>query len=115
MPRGGREAITKNLVLREDQLPQKFLHPRTKKKSSKPVSLFRVFYLKLKSVTLIERNLKGNYVVCFQGDEYFISDDVFMNHHSDRKASLQPPVRKAMAVFSQKRNPNDNHYSRSMH
>ena len=53
--------------------------------------------------------------VFFQGDEYFISDDVFMHHHSDRKAPLQPPVRKAMAVFSQKRNPNDNHYSRSMH
>ncbi|XP_018446233.2 RNA-binding NOB1-like protein [Raphanus sativus] len=85
MPKSGRDAITKNLVLREDQLPQKYLHPKTKKKASKP------------------------------GDEYFISDDVFMNHHSDRKAPLQPPVRKAMAVFSQKRNPNDNHYSRSMH
>ncbi|CAF2167459.1 hypothetical protein HID58_026314 [Brassica napus] len=85
MPKSGRDAITKNLVLREDQLPQKYLHPKTKKKASKP------------------------------GDEYFVSDDVFMNHHSDRKAPLQPPVRKAMAVFSQKRNPNDNHYSRSMH
>ncbi|KAF8087633.1 hypothetical protein N665_0573s0006 [Sinapis alba] len=85
MPKSGRDAITKNLVLREDQLPQKYLHPKTKKKASKA------------------------------GDEYFISDDVFMNHHSDRKAPLQPPVRKAMAVFSQKRNPNDNHYSRSMH
>uniref|UniRef100_M4EI75 RNA-binding protein NOB1 n=1 Tax=Brassica campestris TaxID=3711 RepID=M4EI75_BRACM len=85
MPKSGRDAITKNLVLREDQLPQKYLHPKTKKKASKP------------------------------GDEYFISNDVFMNHHSDRKAPLQPPVRKAMAVFSQKRNPNDNHYSRSMH
>ncbi|KAF3516571.1 hypothetical protein DY000_02061061 [Brassica cretica] len=84
MPKSGRGAITKNLVLREDQLPQKYLHPKTKKKASKP------------------------------GDEYFISDDVFMHHHSDRKAPLQPPVRKAMAVFSQKRNPNDNHYSRSM-
>ncbi|CAA0406719.1 unnamed protein product [Arabidopsis thaliana] len=85
MPKGGREAITKNLILREDQLPQKLLHPRTKKKASKP------------------------------GDEYFVSDDVFLSHHSDRKAPLQPPVRKAMSVFSQKRNPNDNHYSRSMH
>ncbi|CAH8381864.1 unnamed protein product [Eruca vesicaria subsp. sativa] len=85
MPKSGRDAITKNLVLREDQLPQKYLHPKTKKKASKA------------------------------GDEYFISDDVFMNHHSDRKAPLQPPVRKALAVFSQKRNPNDNHYSRSMH
>ncbi|CAF2058060.1 unnamed protein product, partial [Brassica napus] len=85
MPKSGRDAITKNLVLREDQLPQKYLHPKTKKKASKP------------------------------GDDYFISDDVFMHYHSDRKAPLQPPVRKAMAVFSQKRNPNDNHYSRSMH
>ncbi|KAJ0260658.1 RNA-binding NOB1-like protein [Hirschfeldia incana] len=85
MPKSGRDAITKNLVLREDQLPQKYLHPKTKKKASNA------------------------------GDEYFISDDVFMNHHSDKKAPLQPPVRKAMAVFSQKRNPNDNHYSRSMH
>ncbi|KAF8103308.1 hypothetical protein N665_0188s0247 [Sinapis alba] len=85
MPKSGRDAITKNLVLREDQLPQKYLHTKTKKKASKP------------------------------GDEYFISDDVFMNHHGDKKAPLQPPVRKAMTVFSQKRNPNDNHYSRSMH
>ncbi|VVA91039.1 unnamed protein product [Arabis nemorensis] len=83
MPKGGRDGITKNPVLREDQLPQKFLHPRTKKKASKP------------------------------GDEYFISDDVFMYHHSNRKAPLQPPVREAMANFSQKRYPNDNHYSRS--
>ncbi|ESQ35709.1 hypothetical protein EUTSA_v10009994mg [Eutrema salsugineum] len=85
MPKGGRDAITKNLVLREDQLPEKFLHPKTKKKASKP------------------------------GDEFFVSDAVFMNHHSDKKAPLQPPIREAMAVFSQKRNPNDNHYSRSRH
>ncbi|CAH2038257.1 unnamed protein product, partial [Thlaspi arvense] len=85
MPKGGRDAITKNMALREDQLPQRFLHPKTKKKASKP------------------------------GDEYFASDDVFMNHHSYKKAPLQPPVREAMAVFSQKRNPNDNHYSRSRH
>ncbi|PQQ04421.1 uncharacterized protein Pyn_39020 [Prunus yedoensis var. nudiflora] len=35
LPQGGRDAITKNLVLREDQLPQKFLHPKTKKKANK--------------------------------------------------------------------------------
>ncbi|CAA7060802.1 unnamed protein product [Microthlaspi erraticum] len=81
-PKGGRDAINKNPVLREDQLPQRFLHPKTKKKASKP------------------------------GDEFFEAEDVFMNHHSDRKASS---VREAMAVFSQKRNPNDNHYSRSRH
>uniref|UniRef100_A0A1J3ICS4 RNA-binding protein NOB1 n=1 Tax=Noccaea caerulescens TaxID=107243 RepID=A0A1J3ICS4_NOCCA len=85
MPKSGRDGITKNMILREDQLPLKYLHPKTKKKASKP------------------------------GDECFISDDVFMNHHSDRKSPLQPPVRKALAIFSQKRNPNDNHYSRSMH
>ncbi|CAH2080028.1 unnamed protein product [Thlaspi arvense] len=85
MPKSGRDAITKNMVLREDQLPQKYLHPKTKKKASKP------------------------------GDESFISDDLFMNHHNDRNAPLQPPVREAMTIFSQKRNPNDNHYSRSMH
>lgn len=33
MPQGGRDAITKNPVLREDQLPQKFLYPKTKKKN----------------------------------------------------------------------------------
>ncbi|EOA29195.1 hypothetical protein CARUB_v10025467mg [Capsella rubella] len=82
MPKSGRDAITKNLVLREDQLP---LHPKTKKKATKP------------------------------GDEYFVSDDVFMNHHSNKKAPLQPPVRETMAILRQKRNPNDNHYSRSMH
>nr|POF14487.1 hypothetical protein CFP56_15366 [Quercus suber] len=35
LPQGGREAIAKNLILREDQLPQKFLHPKTKKKMNK--------------------------------------------------------------------------------
>lgn len=38
LPQGGRNAITKNPVLREDQLPQKYLHPKTKKKANKPVS-----------------------------------------------------------------------------
>lgn len=37
LPQGGREAIAKNLVLREDQLPQKFLYPKTKKKINKQV------------------------------------------------------------------------------
>ncbi|XP_065621143.1 uncharacterized protein LOC136063989 [Quercus suber] len=35
LPQGGREAISKNLILHEDQLPQKFLHPKTKKKMNK--------------------------------------------------------------------------------
>ncbi|KAI4315400.1 hypothetical protein L6164_028215 [Bauhinia variegata] len=84
LPQGGRDAITKNLVLREDQLPQKFLHPKTKKKVNK------------------------------QDDDFFSSDSMF-THHTDKRAPFQPPVRKALAVFSGKRNPNDNHYSRSKH
>lgn len=82
LPRGGRDAITKNPILREDQLPHKLLHPKTKKKANKP------------------------------GDEFFASDD-FFSHHTDKKTSLRPPVREALAVFSGKRNPNDNHFSRS--
>ncbi|KAE9452079.1 hypothetical protein C3L33_16017, partial [Rhododendron williamsianum] len=83
LPKGGRDAITKNPILREDQLPQKFLYPKTKKKNK-------------------------------QGDDIFSSDDIF-RHQTGKKAPLQPPVRKALAVFSGKRNPNDNHYSRSKH
>ncbi|KAM3693434.1 hypothetical protein ACJW31_08G166600 [Castanea mollissima] len=83
LPQGGREAITKNLILREDQLPQKFLHPKTKKKMNK------------------------------QGDDIYTADD--FGRHVDKRAPLQPPVRKALAVFSGKRNPNDNHFSRSKH
>lgn len=85
LPQGGRDAVSKNVILREDQLPQKFLYPKTKKKSTK------------------------------QGDDFFVSDDIFSHHHSHKKAPFQPPVRKALAVFSGKRNPNDNHYSRSKH
>ncbi|KAF7810265.1 RNA-binding protein NOB1 [Senna tora] len=32
---------------------------------------------------------------------------------ADKRTPFQPPVRKALAVFSGKRNPNDNHFSRS--
>ncbi|KAK2989085.1 hypothetical protein RJ640_018874, partial [Escallonia rubra] len=83
LPQGGRDAITKNPILREDQLPQKFLYPKTKKKNK-------------------------------QDDDIFASNDLFL-HHTDKKAPLRPPVRKALAVFSGRRNPNDNHFSRSMH
>ncbi|XP_041994514.1 RNA-binding NOB1-like protein [Salvia splendens] len=79
LPQGGRDAITKNPILREDQLPQKFLYPKTKKKNK-------------------------------QDDDFFIPDDIFL-HHNDKKAPLQPPVRKALAVFSGKRNPNDIRYA----
>ncbi|KAL6496763.1 hypothetical protein OROHE_027325 [Orobanche hederae] len=78
-PQGGRGAVTKNPVLREDQLPQKFLYPKTKKKNK-------------------------------QDDDFFVPDDIF-RHHTDTKAPLQPPVRKALAVFSGRRNPNDNHFA----
>ncbi|KAK9270521.1 hypothetical protein L1049_026102 [Liquidambar formosana] len=81
--KSGRDAITKNPILREDQLPQKFLYPKTKKVNK-------------------------------QGEDIFTSDHIFY-HHTDKKAPLKPPVRKALAVFSGKRNPNDNHYTRSMH
>ncbi|GAV57932.1 NOB1_Zn_bind domain-containing protein [Cephalotus follicularis] len=84
LPLGGREAITKNLILREDQLPQKFLHPKTKKKANK------------------------------QGDDFFTSDIIF-THHTSKKVPLQPSIGKALAVFSGKRNPNDNHFSRAKH
>ncbi|KAM7258103.1 hypothetical protein ACFE04_013844 [Oxalis oulophora] len=82
MPQGGREAITKNLVLREDQLPKKFLNP--KKKPTKKT------------------------------DDIFSGDGMF-THHTDKRAPLQPPVRKALAVFSGRRNPNDNHFSHAKH
>ncbi|XP_073303647.1 RNA-binding NOB1-like protein [Primulina huaijiensis] len=80
LPQGGRDAVTKNPILREDQLPQKFLHPKIKKKNK-------------------------------QDDDFVVPDDIF-RHHTDKKAPLQPPVRRALAVFSGKRNPNDNHFSR---
>ncbi|KZV16087.1 hypothetical protein F511_24880 [Dorcoceras hygrometricum] len=80
LPQGGRDAVSKNPILREDQLPKKFLHPKIKKKNK-------------------------------QDDDFVVPDDVF-RHHTDKKAPLQPPVRKALAVFGGKRNPNDNHYSR---
>ncbi|KAK4422627.1 RNA-binding NOB1-like protein [Sesamum alatum] len=83
LPQGGRDAVTKNPILREDQLPQKFLYPKIKKKNK-------------------------------QEDDFFVPDNIF-RHHNDKKAPHQPPVRKALAVFSGKRNPNDNHYARTKH
>ncbi|XP_010274767.1 PREDICTED: RNA-binding protein NOB1-like [Nelumbo nucifera] len=82
LPQGGRDAITKNLILREDQLPHKVLYPKIKKKSNK------------------------------QGEDILTSDNIF-GPVSGKKAPLKPPIRQALAVFSGKRNPNDNHYSRS--
>ncbi|CAL5214790.1 unnamed protein product [Lathyrus oleraceus] len=79
LPQGGRNAVTKNVILREDQLPQRVLHPKTRKKANKD-------------------------------DEFFGPDDVF-SHHNSKGSPFLPPVRKALAVYSGKRNPNDNHYS----
>ncbi|KAI4377871.1 hypothetical protein MLD38_015434 [Melastoma candidum] len=81
LPQGGRDAISKNLILREDQLPSKYLRP-IRKKSNK------------------------------QDDDFFTPDNVFCYHNTDKGSLFQPPVRKALAVFSGKRNPNDNHYYR---
>ncbi|PNY05867.1 RNA-binding protein NOB1 [Trifolium pratense] len=81
LPQGGRDAMTKNVILREDQLPQRILHPKTRKKANKD-------------------------------DDCFLPDSVF-SHHNYKGTPFTPPVRKALAVFSGKRNPNDNHYSRS--
>ncbi|ERM99904.1 RNA-binding protein NOB1 [Amborella trichopoda] len=80
-PQGGRDAITKNPILREDQLPHKLLYPKLKKKPAN------------------------------KGLDILSSDDVIF-HSADKRASLKPPVRKAVALFSGKRNPNDNHFSR---
>ncbi|XXG50918.1 hypothetical protein AAC387_Pa02g4813 [Persea americana] len=33
----------------------------------------------------------------------------------DKRAPLKPPIRKALAVFSGRQNPNDNHFSRHKH
>lgn len=84
LPQGGRNGIAKNPVLREDQLEQKFLYPKTKKK-----------------------NKQGD-------DDIFTQDTIFVNH-TDKKAPLKPPMRQTVAVFSGRRNPNDNHYSRALH
>ncbi|XXG50925.1 hypothetical protein AAC387_Pa02g4818 [Persea americana] len=73
LPQGGREAITKNLILREDQLPHKVLYPESKKKSNK------------------------------QDLDLLSADDVF-SHLPDKRAPLKPPIRKALAVFSGRRN-----------
>jgi hypothetical protein len=49
MPQGGRDAITKNPILREDQLPQKVLHPKLKKSSKVSALAFLSFFRVLKS------------------------------------------------------------------
>jgi len=43
LPQGGRDAVTKNLILREDQLPHRVLYPKTKKKTGKQVVCISVY------------------------------------------------------------------------
>ena len=42
-PKGGRDAITKNPILREDQLPMKYLHPKNKKKNKEVKCSFKTY------------------------------------------------------------------------
>jgi len=83
-PKGGRDAVTRNPILREDQLPHKLLYPKTKK-----------------SVSSRDINMLSIEEISFGAKE--------------RRVPLQAPVREAVAVFSGKRNPNDNHFSRRKH
>ncbi|KAL6183251.1 hypothetical protein ACLB2K_044662 [Fragaria x ananassa] len=52
-----------------------------------------------------DRGLEGD-------DDLFASNGCVFIHRSDEKASLQPQVKKALAAFRGRRNPNDNHYSK---
>lgn len=80
-PKGGRDAVTKNPILREDQLAHKLLYPKTKKSvSNRDINML--------SIEEIGFGVK------------------------ERGVPLQAPVREAVAIFSGKRNPNDNHFSR---
>lgn len=91
LPQGGRDSITKNPILREDQLPQKFgMFLRDDKRSK-------------------ARNKANN-----NGMDFFVPDDIFSGR-ADKKEPLKPPVRQAITMFSGRRNPNDNHYSRAKH
>ncbi|CAI0414438.1 unnamed protein product, partial [Linum tenue] len=92
LPQGGRDAITKNPILREDQIPQKYLRPKTKKKSNNKVSF---------------SNLD-------EDDDFFVgAGDIFS--HVDKRSAYKPPVGKAFTAYGGRRNPNDNHYSRQKH
>lgn len=114
MPQGGRDAITKNLILREDQLPNKLLYPKTKKKPNKQVKFFKhIFYFTSSKSTIFYAECQSTYHH-IQDGEFFSSDDIF-SHTADKRAAFQPPLRKAASVFSGRRNPNDNHYSRHKH
>lgn len=74
-----------------------------------------LFYKKIHLfVYLISYALLGWFYIFFQDQDFGSADDIF-SHTGDKRAPLKPPVRKALAVFSGKRNPNDNHFSRRKH
>uniref|UniRef100_A0A453MUR6 Uncharacterized protein n=1 Tax=Aegilops tauschii subsp. strangulata TaxID=200361 RepID=A0A453MUR6_AEGTS len=58
-----------------------------------------------------QRNNSRNHCCLLQGDDFLGAEDIF-THSGEKKVELKPPVRKALAMFSGKRNPNDNHFSR---
>ena len=45
-------------------------------------------------------------------DEDFLSVDDIFSHSGEKRVPLKPPVKKALSMFSGRRNPNDNHFSR---
>lgn len=83
-PKGGRDAVTRNPILREDQLAHKLLYPKTKK-------------------TVSNRDIN------------MLSIEEISFGAKERRVPLQAPVRAAVAIFSGRRNPNDNHFSRHKH
>ncbi|CAA6655616.1 unnamed protein product [Spirodela intermedia] len=102
LPQGGRDGISKNLVLREDQVPRKLLYPKGKKKSNKQ----GIIHLSSSSFLL-----SFFILLPIQDKDGFGAEDIF-SHGSERKAPLKPPVGKAVLVFTGKTNPNNNHFSR---
>ncbi|CAA7390931.1 unnamed protein product [Spirodela intermedia] len=115
LPQGGRDGISKNLVLREDQVPRKLLYPKGKKKSNKQgiihlssSSLFAIFFLSFSQFRLL---LSEDASFTPDDKDGFGAEDIF-SHGSERKAPLKPPVGKAVLVFTGKTNPNNNHFSR---
>lgn len=63
------------------------------------------------AIILLLGNNKIEYLNGFQDEDYLSVDSVF-SHAGEKREPLKPPVRKALAMFSGKRNPNDNHFSR---
>ncbi|KAL8141641.1 hypothetical protein V2J09_014673 [Rumex salicifolius] len=91
LPQSGRDAITKNPILREDQLPQRFGG-----------------FLRDDRRSNAKKKANDN------GMDFFVPNDIFSGR-ADRKEPLKPPVKQALTMFSGRRNPNDNHNSRAKH